>query len=157
VPGDASVCVTKHVPYFVSIVSPTSGSRGSSTSWTSFQSGVSIVIMNRLMVYIMQDRAKAANRQSREAALFASLMARLGLTAFRGTTPHSDILEALHSEGGKAARLYERLAEADKASVRQSILGQLATVERHEREVFALIPSLSPTHLARLQERRRAA
>jgi hypothetical protein len=49
VPGDASVCVTKHVPYFVSIVSPTTGNRGSSISWKSFQAGASIVIMNRLM------------------------------------------------------------------------------------------------------------
>jgi hypothetical protein len=54
-PGDASVSVTKHVPYFVSIVSPTTGSRGSSMSWKSFQSGVSIVTMNRLMVHMMQD------------------------------------------------------------------------------------------------------
>jgi hypothetical protein len=106
---------------------------------------------------MMQDRAKAANRQSREATLFASLMTRLGLTGFRGKTPHSDILEALHSDGEKAARLYEQLAEADKAGVRRAILGQLANVERHERAVFALIPDLSPTHIARLQERRRAA
>ena len=45
----------QYVPHFVSIVSPTSGSRGSSTSWTSFQPGVSIVIMNRLMGHMMQD------------------------------------------------------------------------------------------------------
>jgi hypothetical protein len=39
--------VTMQVPYRVSIVSPSPGSRGSSTSWTSFQVGPSIVTMKR--------------------------------------------------------------------------------------------------------------
>jgi hypothetical protein len=55
VPGDASVCITKHVPYFVSIVSPTIGSRGNSTSSKSSQVGAWIVILNRLMGHMMQD------------------------------------------------------------------------------------------------------
>jgi hypothetical protein len=53
--NDSSVCVTTHVPYFVSIVSPTVGSRGSSTASTSFQVGASISTMNRLMCDMMQD------------------------------------------------------------------------------------------------------
>jgi hypothetical protein len=83
-PGDASVSVTKHVPYFVSIVSPTTGSRGSSMSWKSFQSGVSIVTMNRLMVHMMQDDASLA-RSLEAAASFPALRDRTAGELTRST------------------------------------------------------------------------
>lgn len=46
-PSDvSSTCVTMHVPYLVSIVSPSWGARPSSRSWTSFQFGASITTEN---------------------------------------------------------------------------------------------------------------
>jgi hypothetical protein len=74
VPGDASVCITKHVPYFVSIVSPTTGSRGNSTSSKSSQVGASILILNRLMGHMMQDPLRVATPQIRPAAPSASVL-----------------------------------------------------------------------------------
>jgi hypothetical protein len=63
---DASACVTKHVPYFVSIVSPTAGRRGNSTLSTSSHAGAWIVIMNRLMGHMMPPMCRPTGENADE-------------------------------------------------------------------------------------------